>query len=502
MRAICYVLFGSLRKRTTHFLFKDFLMPREEIVVSRPIISSSGGVHEISAIIRGAGIDKRIWFRSSSAFGKSLSYNSVAFLAVALFPAMRKGLPLRIEAPIPQEILQRLSDFQHIYRQWFSFYQAVEIMTQGDVGDENDAVATGNQAFFFTAGVDSFHTYEGNRENITHALYLYGADLQLDQKELRELVSAELGKATDEMGVQFIEVESNLRELTNDYGWWGEHVHGAVLISTAMLFSNHFNSILIASGSPYYRARPWGSHPITDPMWATSDFDVIHYGAEFNRFEKVREIAKSELALRYLRVCSGCSIRNRYGDHHGSSYNCCACEKCLRTMVAMYMIGALEECPAFPEPLDFSRVAALRNVTAQQRANWRWNLLALRDYEDPELQAALEEMQEESRYAAVAKDFSRHKDHVLKADAWHKRLPKLRNRLARNLKEHDPAWFTGQLMDCLKKDVAGSREEAFAVLWNKNRKWLKKKVKEAASRRLRKRVRSALRRIGIGGTKS
>ena len=473
-------------------------MNKEEIVVSRPSISTSGEWHEISAVISGGGIDQRVWFRSRSAFGTSLSYNSVAFLAVALFPAMHKGLPLRIEAPIPHEILQKLLDFQRIYSQWFSSYRAVEIIAQDDASEGNGVDVTGNQAFFFTAGVDSFHTYEGNRDSITHALYLYGADLQLDQKELRELVSSELGKATEEMGVQFIEVESNLRELTNDYGWWGEHVHGAVLIGTAMLFSNHFSSILIASGSPYYRARPWGSHPITDPMWGTGDFEVVHYGAELNRFEKVRELARSQLALRYLRVCSGCSIRNRYGDHHGESYNCCACEKCLRTMVALHLIGALQDCPAFPEPLDFSRVAALRNVTAQQRANWRWNLLALRDYEDSELQAALEEMQAESLYASVAKDFSRYKDDVLKADAWLKRLPKLRNRLARNLKEHDPSWFAGQLMHCLKQDFAGSREEAFEVLWKKNRKWLKNKVKQAERRRLRKRVRSALRRFGIG----
>ena len=98
----------------------------------------------------------------------------------------------------------------------------------------------------------------------------------------------------------------------------------------------------------------------------------------------------------------------------------------------------------------------------------------------------------------MAKDFSRYKDHVLKADDWLKRLPKLRNRLARNLKEHDPSWFTGQLMHCLKQDFEGSREEAFEVLWKKNRKWLKKKVKQAERRRLRKRVRSALRRFGIG----
>ena len=473
-------------------------MNEEEIVISRPSISSSAGTHEISATIRGGGIDKHIWFRSSTVFGESLSYRSVAFLTVALFPAMRQGLPLRIEAPVPAEIMQRLADFQRIYSQWFSFFRPVQITAQDEEESINGVDVSGNNAFFFTAGVDSFHTYLRNQDKITHALYLYGADLSLDQKELQEFVSGELCRATEEMKVKFIEIESNLRELTDDYGWWGEHVHGAVLIGASMLFSNHFSSISIASGSPYYRARPWGSHPITDPMWATRDFNVVHFGDELNRFEKIREIAKSELALRYLRVCSGCSIRSKYGDNHGSSYNCCACEKCLRTMVALHLIGALQECPAFPEPLDLSKVAALRNVTAQQRANWRWNILALRDYEDPELQAALEQMQAESKHAASVKDFKRNLNELLKGPEWRQLLPKVRNKLIRNLRESDSSWFTAQLMHCLKKDFAGSREEAFEILWRRHRKWLKARLKQGERARLRNRVRSALRRFGIG----
>ena len=69
---------------------------------------------------------------------------------------------------------------------------------------------------------------------------------------------------------------------------------------------------------------PWGSHPISDPLWSIECRQVLHDGADISRSGKIRFIADYPEVMNNLQVC-----------WDNISYNCGHCSKCLRTKAAL-----------------------------------------------------------------------------------------------------------------------------------------------------------------------
>jgi len=454
--------------------------------VSAPQFTKEGDWYRVSATLTGAGIDEEIWFRSQRPFSDS-GLAPLAFLALALLPAMRLGVRLKVDAAVPREVLEGIERLQAIRSQWHEELRPVEVVaeSQSSPVSGNGSQKADGFGFFFTGGVDSFHTYIRHRDAITYALYLHGADILLSEEEHRTVVAEKLSDAAGEMGVKFIEVESNMRDFSDRYCCWGKEFHGVGLVATAMLFAGEIGKVAIASSDPFYRAPPWGSHALTDSLWSTDRLEIVHDGIESQRYEKVVAISKSDLALKYLRVC---------GCNEPGVYNCCRCEKCLRTMVSLRLAGALDRCPAFHEPLDLARVAALRLTRASEREEWYWNQLALRAIDDPECAEAMEAMELGSRREETVKAFVRSRDAILASPEWARRVPKVRHKLLENLRASDGQWFEERLA----REMDARPELAFAVLWGRHRKLLKRRLRDAERGRFRGRCLSALRRIGIG----
>jgi hypothetical protein len=65
-------------------------------------------------------------------------------------------------------------------------------------------------------------------------------------------------------------------------------------------------------------------------------------------------VAASDEALATLRVCTKLPQ---------GLVNCGHCEKCIRTMLSLLAVGALERCPTFGATLEPRRIAALRYNT-------------------------------------------------------------------------------------------------------------------------------------------
>ena len=85
-----------------------------------------------------------------------------------------------------------------------------------------------------------------------------------------------------------------------------------------------------------------------DPLWSTEASEIVYDGAEATRAQKVMNcLCHSELAMRSLRVCLSADDR----------YNCGRCEKCLRTMIPLYVAGCLGKSTAFPATLAIEEVA-------------------------------------------------------------------------------------------------------------------------------------------------
>lgn len=299
-----------------------------------------------------------------------------AFLAAALLPAMKLGGELVLASPVSPRLLAATEQIRDIYASWEPGLRSMPITAE----PATPRPSGGEIACFFTGGVDSFYSVLKHKDEIDKLIFVHGFDLRLDATELRERVAAKIRAAAAELGKPLIEVETNFRELLDPFVSWNL-AHGAALASVALVVAPQFRKIYIASSQNYADLLPLGSHPLLDPLWSTESLSLVHDGSETRRETKVARLAKSDIAMRYLRVC---------WENLDGKYNCGRCGKCLRTMVSLRLAGASDRCMTFDRPLDLK---ALAHMPMDFEANRRFTqrLLAATELrgDDPALAQAL-----------------------------------------------------------------------------------------------------------------
>jgi hypothetical protein len=136
--------------------------------------------------------------------------------------------------------------------------------------------------------------------------------------------------------------------------------------------------LIIPATHSYRQIKFWGSSPLLDPLWSNGQVAITHDGCEADRMEKVRAVADSAIALDTLRVC----------HDDTADYNCGRCEKCLRTMMALRLCGALDRAPTFPRGLSLADVHRLI-VPAHLHHRYDEIMVAARQCGDQELLKAV-----------------------------------------------------------------------------------------------------------------
>lgn len=205
-------------------------------------------------------------------------------------------------------------------------------------------------ACFFTAGVDSFYTVLRHREEIDALVYVRGFDVAPDDTRLDATVLAGVRSAADELGLPLVVVRTDLRAFSDRLTRW-DHYHGAALASVAHLLAGSFSTVYVPATQTYAYLGPLGSHPLLDPLWSSEDLELVHDGCESSRLEKLELVRDEPAARHWLRVC---------WENRGGQYNCGHCEKCLRTMVTLDALGALEMFDRIPHVISTTDIARVR----------------------------------------------------------------------------------------------------------------------------------------------
>jgi hypothetical protein len=333
----------------------------------------------------------RVYFQSNDMI---LTENMEAFLALALLPSMKEGGALVAEGKASQRFLDALHTILDIYCSWDAGLRRVEIRDVVPVmrdGPKEHRVGT-----FFTGGVDSFYTFLKHRDEITDLIFVHGFDVSLENYSLRRRASEMIHKIGSSFGKRVIEVETNLRSFLDSYFRlsWGTLTFGIGLVSVGHLLSRSFKRIYIPGSHTYAGLFPWGSHPLLDPLWSTETLEFVHDGCEAKRIDKVALLSGYDIALQSLRVC----FFNSKG-----AYNCGECEKCLRTMINLYVVGALNRCTTFETCLNIRRVSKLIVSDDSTRTFVKENLKALEERGgDLKLCKALRKILNRSRWKARA----------------------------------------------------------------------------------------------------
>ena len=136
-------------------------------------------------------------------------------------------------------------------------------------------------------------------------------------------------------GKQLIPVDTNARDWTEkkEIGW--SFAHGLLISSAGGNLG--MKRLYVASSHTYDHLLPWGSHPLTDPMWSTESTQVVHHGSGTSRSQKTKTILESPSVAENLQVC-----------WENIDKNCGECSKCIRTMAAVFLLnGDVKSLPKF-----------------------------------------------------------------------------------------------------------------------------------------------------------
>ncbi len=267
-----------------------------------------------------------------------------------LFPAMKQGLDIWSEMPISAHILEAAQKVQLVKNTWDSSWKIIKL--EGEKNSNQSLIKSSKNkvGVFFSGGVDSFYTLKKHREEITHLIFVHGFDIPLHKKVFKEIVSKKLRKIAEELKIELIEIETNLRLYSDKVVSW-EDYHGAAMTAVAYFLAPNFQKIYFPSSYHYAFLFPYGSHPGLDPLWSIPGLELIHDGCETSRFDKIKDISTWNLALENLRVCW--QIKE-------DKYNCCHCRKCLWTMAYLRTCNVLEQAKTFPENFDFQAFSQLK----------------------------------------------------------------------------------------------------------------------------------------------
>ena len=331
---------------------------------------TTADVQEVAAEVDGY----RLWYRLPAAYPVSRSGDP--FLAAALLPAMVRGEDLELEAPltVSPRLLANAARLQEIFHCWNPALKTVRISAATAPAEALSAGALS----FFSAGVDSTYTFLKHADELSHVVFIHGFDFYDEGESYRTAVERN-ARFVAGYGVTLIPVETNFFPFGYRYAMSRNLSQGGALGAVALLLG--FPTVYVPSGLDYNEMLPLGSHPLTDPLWSNEAVEVVHDGCEARRTDKIARIAASEAALANLRVC-----------FEDMNVNCGRCTKCLRTMVALTLMGA-KTAPFPPLP----SVTAL----AKSATGHRFELIFLEE------NLALPVLDDDPQTAALRKGLSR-----------------------------------------------------------------------------------------------
>src|SRR5699024_1103957 len=248
--------------------------------------------------------------------------------------------------------------------------------------EQDKAPLTDRTVSCFTGGVDSFDTLIRNESNIDALMYIHGFDIPLARTDVREVTSEHLQDIASMTGKELIEGSTNIRRFLNRAGKWPTVTHGAALSSIGHLLSGQFGRQLIPASHTYSDTFAWGSHPLLDHLWSSNRLSTVHDGAGSTRVDKTKRVAAYPAAREHLRVCW----------QNTGKYNCGVCDKCVRTMVALSLSGALPEFKTFDSEITTDTIRYLQISGVNSLAFVQENLDFAREQGATEIEAALNDL--------------------------------------------------------------------------------------------------------------
>lgn len=275
---------------------------------------------------------QQVWFEADE---RILCPAPEALGSAFLIPALARAAFLEMDAAVCSEWSSHLPEIMRIAREWWNYSSSIpRLKTMA-----SSAHSTGRETgLCFSGGVDSFYSLLRGKVPVHRLIYIHGFDIRLDDTARMSAFEPSLRRVAAETGTQFTLIRTNLRQVPEFSNAMWEHTHGGALAAIGHLMGDCLDTFVISSSYPYSDSHPWGSHFDLDPLWSSERLKIVHYGAEYFRAEKLRQIADEPLVQANLHVC---------WVNRSALLNCSRCEKCLRTQLALASWGKLDRFTVF-----------------------------------------------------------------------------------------------------------------------------------------------------------
>jgi len=285
--------------------------------------------------------------------------NGDRFVAALLDPAMLLGEELRIEAAVSAQLFTAVPTIQSIYGRWNEDFQTVPVTAGARLESTKSNVETGpGIGLFFFMGVDSSYNLAKNLDahpndesTISHLIVTEGFDVYLWKTGRFPPMLEQIERVGKIFGKSVLPAATNLRDVSDRIVSWDGLQCGPALASIVLALEPMFRRVHISAGQTYSLLTAVGVHPLVDPLWSSEQVTFVHNGLEADWLAKVKFLGRYPDLVENLRVCNAI-------DETGV-YNCGECEKCLRTMLNLHVVGMLTRCATLPHSINPDRIGVL-----------------------------------------------------------------------------------------------------------------------------------------------
>ncbi len=315
-------------------------------------LTGADGSFRASATLKSdRGPNGELWFEVQGAALPDRAMAASAFVAALTPISTFLGENLTIDEPIEKELALGIEAIARGYtRNWGK--PPIHVAAEGVrvKARENRIVATS-----FSGGADSFFTLKTHlgpeSVHLIEALAIVlGFDTPLEATDKHAELLDWTAELAASLGLRRFVLRTNLRPLFDPHANWGGVTHIGCLAAFAFLLSGSVHTYLVPSSYSIDELFPTGSHALLDSAWISGPTRTLNEGWEYDRDDKIRAIMDWAPARENLRVCASRTSKLR---------NCGRCEKCVRTMINLRLLGA-PEVPIFPHPLTPQIVRDIR----------------------------------------------------------------------------------------------------------------------------------------------
>lgn len=237
--------------------------------------------------------------------------------------------------PVDRTWLRNSGELGRLLHRWWG-YRASRVIASPNA-DRRRESRRQVRALCFSLGVDSFDVLL--RAQRPPDLLVGAGGFDIPSHSSPERIDADasaIAAVADHFGIEHRFVRTNLREHpTAEHANW-VRAHGGALAALGHLVD--VDELWVSASSVPGHDQPWGSHWGLDPLYSSARVRLVHTGHDLLRFDKLRRIATSDIALEHLRVCPRLDPELP---------NCSECAKCLVTMAGLDALGALERATTF-----------------------------------------------------------------------------------------------------------------------------------------------------------